>query len=301
MASFPVFQVTEGEWTSEKLIDVLGMNISVLFTPHPQVLSDFITNFQTRPDDVFVVAYPKSGTTWVQEIVWQILNEGHVRSDHINKRIPFLEWSTNPVEEHHDFEALPSPRILKAHLPYNIVPKSANGDSKCKYIYVARNPKDVAVSYFKFVTGLKIFENGFNGPWEFYFKLFVKGNVAWNLWTDHVVGWWTHKDDPNVLFLKYEDLKKDLLSNLRIITNFLNKPLSEDLISRIAEQCTFSGMKKNAASFLLKKPGGGETSLLRKGVVGDWKNYFTPELNKRFENEVLAKLKGSGLEFDFEI
>ena len=46
----------------------------------------------------------------------------------------------------------------------------------------------------------------------------------------------------------------------------------------------------------------GETlSLLRKGFVGDWKNYFTPDLNERFENEVLAKLKGTGLEFDFEI
>ena len=60
-------------------------------------------------------------------------------------------------------------------------------------------------------------------------------------------------------------------------------------------------MKKNAASYQIKKVGTvGETSLLRKGVVGDWKNYFTPELNERFENEVLAKLKGSGLEFDFE-
>ena len=87
-----------------------------------------------------------------------------------------------------------------------------------------------------------------------------------------------------------------------MIAKFLKKPLSDDLISRIAEQCTFSGMKKNAASYLLKKPGSvGGTSLLRKGVVGDWKNYFTPELNERFENEVLAKLKGSGLEFDFEI
>ena len=61
-------------------------------------------------------------------------------------------------------------------------------------------------------------------------------------------------------------------------------------------------MKKNAASYRIKKVGAvGETSLLRKSVVGDWKNYFTPEMNERFENEVLAKLKGSGLEFEFEI
>ena len=85
-----------------------------------------------------------------------------------------------------------------------------------------------------------------------------------------------------------------------MIANFLNKSLSDDLISRIAEQCTFSAMKKNAASFSLPTKDG-ESSILRKGVVGDWKNYFTPELNERFENEVLEKLKGSGLEFDFEI
>ena len=85
-----------------------------------------------------------------------------------------------------------------------------------------------------------------------------------------------------------------------MIANFVNKPLSDDLISRIAEQCTFSGMKKNATSFSTPTKDG-ESQLLRKGVVGDWKNYFTPELNERFENEVLAKLKGSGLEFDFEI
>ena len=85
-----------------------------------------------------------------------------------------------------------------------------------------------------------------------------------------------------------------------MISNFRNKPLSDDFIARIAEQCTFSGMKKNAASYSIKSHEG-ETSLLRKGVVGDWKNYFTPELNERFENEVLAKLKGTGLEFDFEM
>ena len=86
-----------------------------------------------------------------------------------------------------------------------------------------------------------------------------------------------------------------------MIANFLNKPLSEDLINRIAEQCSFNGMMKNASSFSIPTKTGQAASLLRKGVVGDWKNSFTPELNERFEKEVLAKLKGTGLVFDFEM
>ena len=61
MASFPVFQETEGEWTNVKTVEILGSRIPAYFTPNPQLLYDFITNFQTKSDDVFVVSYPKSG------------------------------------------------------------------------------------------------------------------------------------------------------------------------------------------------------------------------------------------------
>ena len=61
VTSFPVFQVTEGQWTSQKLIDVLSLKIPANFTPDPQLLCDFITNFETRRGDVFVVSYAKSG------------------------------------------------------------------------------------------------------------------------------------------------------------------------------------------------------------------------------------------------
>ena len=82
-----------------------------------------------------------------------------------------------------------------------------------------------------------------------------------------------------------------------MIADFLNKPLSDELINRIAEQCSFKGMKKNEISY--KSESVEKTSpYLRKGVVGSWKSFFTPELNERFEKEVLGKIKGSGLEFN---
>ena len=63
MASFPIIQLTEGEWTSEKWYDILGVKLPFYFTSDPAFLRDYIDNFQTRPDDVFIVGYPKSGTS----------------------------------------------------------------------------------------------------------------------------------------------------------------------------------------------------------------------------------------------
>ena len=85
-----------------------------------------------------------------------------------------------------------------------------------------------------------------------------------------------------------------------MIADFLHNPLSDEVISRIAAQCTFQGMKANEISYKIRDEQE-NSPWLRKGVVGGWKNYFTTELNDRFQKEVLAKLEGSGLEFDFEI
>ena len=85
-----------------------------------------------------------------------------------------------------------------------------------------------------------------------------------------------------------------------MIADFLKKPLTDELIDRIAQQCTLKGMRENENIFKLSNEEQ-SSPLLRKGVVGGWKSYFTPELNERFEKEVLAKLKGTGLKFDFEI
>ena len=104
--------------------------------------------------------------------MWQIFNDGQLTSTQLRERVPVLEQAIHSRFEQLDINTLPSPRILKSHLTYNIIPKSANEANKCKYIYVARNPKDVAVSFFKFETNLERFK----GPWEVYVKLFLEGN-----------------------------------------------------------------------------------------------------------------------------
>ncbi|XP_068712546.1 sulfotransferase 1B1-like [Montipora foliosa] len=119
--------------------------------------------------------------------------------------------------------------------------------------------------------------------------------MPYGMWNKHVLEWWKHKDDSDVLFLKYEDLKKDLSSNVRLIAKFLEKPVTEDTVNKIAQQCSFEEMAKNVSTFTLDGP-----KLLRKGEIGDWKNYFTAAVDERFENEVLKELRGTGLVFDFE-
>ena len=125
--------------------------------------------------------YLFSGTTWVQEIVWQILNDGRISEERVESRYPFLEKSQlfdRPGDESDgqkdSVTSRPSPRLIKSHLPYHVIPMSKEEVKRSKYIYVARNPKDVAVSFYHFVQS---FDPGsyFNGTWEFFVKLFLEG------------------------------------------------------------------------------------------------------------------------------
>ena len=262
------------------------------------VKMDKLENFPLHSNDLFIDTYPKSGTTWMQHITKLIHNNGIDDGSNIDKASTWLEYEI-PRRPEHINAVSSTPRVFKSHASYSVMPSGPPSISPAKYIYVARNPKDVAVSYYHHMRLFKAFE--FTGTWDDFFQLFMDGKVFYGLWFDHVLEWWGHRHEPNVLFLKYEDMKEDLSGAVRSVINFIGYDhLKPVVIDEIVKQTTFESMRSNASvSYSWESQNPHEAPFIRKGTVGDWRNYFTVEQSAKLDAVYTQKMKDSGLDFDF--
>jgi hypothetical protein len=241
-----------------------------------------------RPDDIFIVSYPRSGTTWMQMILYQLSSDGNMNFTHISEVCPWFERMLSfNIMNGKDLEKLPSPRIFKSHLSYKWIPHGS-----CKYIYVIRDGKDVAVSYFHFYTSHLNFTGNFS---EFFDKYFMRGNVQYGSWFKHVAQWKKHEKDSDVLFIHYEDLVNDLESTLSRIIAFCGFDVAEDRMPEIIERCSFAFMKKYENKFdhisaVIWEKGYKQNSFIRKGQSGSGNNYFNNEQETLF-NEELTRME----------
>lgn len=267
-----------------------------------------ILKMEIRSSDVIVITWPKSGTTWMQYIVTQLICGKNCEDQNstLFERNISLEFARNPMEPNNSeggykiAAELPPPRLLKSHLKSSMLPSSLL-DSKAKVIYVVRNPKDAAVSFFNFCcmnTSLPPYKD-----WSEFFEHFYDGLLPYGDWFEHVLPWWEKRNEPNVLFMKYEDMKKNLQDAVLRISKFLEKSISEEELGDICEKSSFDAMKNNPYSnpdymgipLFTRQP----IPFMRKGVIGDWRNYFTVAQNDRFDELYQRKIEGSGLELDF--
>ncbi|XP_072477582.1 sulfotransferase 1C4-like [Notamacropus eugenii] len=261
-----------------------------------------IWDFQAKPDDLLISSYPKSGTTWVQEIVDMIQNDGDVektRRASIYLRNPFLERIKPSYVGVDLANEMPSPRVLKTHLPVQLLPPSF-WQEKCKIIYVARNAKDSIVSFFHFQRMNETLPDP--GSWEEYFEKFLEGKGLWGSWYDHVKGWWKAKDSYPILYLFYEDIKKNPRHEIEKVMEFLGKKVDDKIVDKIIYYTSFDVMKKNSMSnYTFDATMNQSVSpFMRKGVIGDWKNYFTVVQNERFNEDYRKKMADTTLSFSME-
>jgi len=288
-----------------------------ILPPKYKDMGQRIRNMEVRSDDVWLVSYPRTGSTWAQEMVWCICNDldfDKAKSMIGQLRTPLLELTAlmgndtsklkdelgNSVEQ---VENMASPRFIKTHLPVPLLPEQLN-EVKPKIVYVTRNPKDMCVSYYHYCKLI----HGLHGSFDEFCDLFIQGKTPIGPIWDHILGFWEQRHEPNVLFLKYEDMKKDLKGAIRQVASFLDKRLTAEQVAALEDHLSFSSMKKNPALNLepilamMEKPCAKEANpdetFIRKGTVGDWKNYMSEELSAKFDKFTEENLRGTDLVFE---
>ncbi|MEM7349769.1 MAG: sulfotransferase domain-containing protein [Acidobacteriota bacterium] len=263
-------------------ISNLATRLKLLLDQHRQRV-----RYTARPDDVFIVTYPKSGTTWLQMILYQLTSDGEMDFSHINSQSPHFEEDLQQ-----NIALRPSPRIFKSHLPYSQMPKGRG-----KYIYVTRNGLDVAVSYYHHYQAYQ----RLGGTFDQFYAMFLAGKTAYGSWFEHVAGWRSNSAKLDVLFVRFEDLKEDLEGSIRRIAEFCNIELEADDLARVVERSHFDFMKQHEEKFDLAyghlvQRGMQLGRFLRKGGTGDGREALSEAQQAAYKKLFSEHLSDSGLD-----
>lgn len=266
-------------------------------------LAERIRNLTVYQDDVWIVTFPKCGTTWTQEMVWLIdhnLDYEAAGEVDLIQRSVFLEASAvirnHPEDTVEVVENLKRPRHIKSHLPLAMLPKQL-WSVKPKIVYCARNPKDVAVSYMHHYRHL----HGYTGTNEMFLEGLLADQVLWCPQVQHALDFWNIRHLDNLLFNHFEEMKKDMMSVLKRTSKFFGKTYTDSQLKKLAEHLSFDTMKSNPTAnhtTLLETLGRIrnkkiEFQFMRKGQVGSHKEELTPEYIQRLQDHIDEKLAGS--------
>ncbi len=248
--------------------------------------------YQAQPSDIFLVTYPKCGTTWTQYILWLMQHQGEPLSpsEKLEDYIPHLEEVGKDK-----IDKLPKPRVIKTHLPYDLTPYHP----QAKYIYVARNPFDCVVSFYHHTRGFIKHYDFAEGTFDDFFECFIKGEIDFGDYFDHLVAWYHHKEDENVLFITYESMKNDLKAIIIKIANFLESDYlkclnNEEIFNKIIINSSLENMKKDQQRWSSKRPEN-MPQFVRKGEIGDWKNHLSSEQKQRLMEKFMMRIAGTEL------
>ena len=262
-------------------------------------------DFRFREDDIVIATYAKSGTTWVQQIVGQLIFEGRENLP-VAEMSPWLDLRVPPKEvKLPGVEKQTHRRFLKTHLPVDALVFSP----KARYIYIGRDGRDVAWSmYNHHANANQLWYEALNdtpgrvGPaierptdsvrQYFHDWLERDGFPFWPFW-ENIRSWWAIRRLPNVLLLHFADLKKDMPREIRRIAAFLDIPIDEARWQAIVEHCSFDYMKAHAAA---STPlggvfwDGGAQTFVHKGTNGRWRDTLSAEECAAYERRALAEL-----------
>ena len=261
-------------------------------------------DFKFRPDDIVVATYGKSGTTWTQQIVAQLIFNGAEGIDvpHVS---PWVDLRIMPPEAIAGLERIPHRRFVKTHLPVDALVVSP----RAKYLYIGRDGRDAIWSMYNHHANAnqRWYDLLNNTPGligepiqkppesihEYYQQWFTRdGYPFWPFW-ENIRSWWKVRDLPNIKLLHFNQMKADLGGSIREVAAFLEIPIDETRFPEIVEHCSFGYMKSHAE---LSAPlggalwEGGAKTFINKGTNGRWRDTLTSEEVAGYKAKALAEL-----------
>lgn len=262
-------------------------------------------DLQFRDDDIVIATYAKSGTTWVQQIVSQLIFNGQEGLE-VASMSPWLDLRVPPKEvKLPEVEAQQHRRFIKTHLPVDALTFSP----KAKYIYIGRDGRDVVWSmYNHHATANEFWYEALNdtpglvGPrierpsdsvHQYFNEWFERdGHPFWPFW-ENIRTWWEIRNLPNVTLLHFNDLKRDMPGEIRRIAAFLEIPVDEAKWNDILTHCSFDYMKANATKSVPLGGAfwdGGAQNFIHKGVNGRWTDTLKPKESAAYEERAEKEL-----------
>jgi aryl sulfotransferase len=262
-------------------------------------------DFRFRDDDIIIATYAKSGTTWMQQMVGQMLL-GPDPDLAVAEMSPWLDLRIPPKQvKLPEVEAQRHRRFLKTHLPVDALVFSPDA----KYIYIGRDGRDVVWSLYNHHANANAqwYEALNDTPGRVgppigppppdirqYWRTWLEqdGHPFWSFW-ENVRSWWALRERSNVLFVHFADLKRDMAAQMRRIAAFLDLEVAENDWGRILEYCSFDWMKRHADRTVPLGGAfwdGGAQVFVHRGVNGRWAETLTPEECEAYRSRAVEEL-----------
>ncbi|KAK6921050.1 Sulfotransferase domain [Dillenia turbinata] len=277
-------------------------------SPHLKGVISARQRFKPLDKDVILCTYPKSGTNWLKALAFSIMT----RTNFDFSSHPLLTTPPSTCVSYIEFEQAQGINarrefpLTSTHIPYSSLPVSIIS-SDCKIVYICRDPKDAFVSWWYHAN---YFYDKEPISLEKAFDLFCQGIVLFGPFWDHCLEYWEASSErpDKILFLKYEDIKRDPSYYVEKLADFMGYPFSlqekaDGCVKKIIEFCSFetlSNLEVNKSGKLGSVIVDGEYPakiFFRKGKIGDWVNHLTVDMANRLDRIIEEKLNGSGLKF----
>lgn len=243
-----------------------------------------------RPDDTFIVSYPRSGNTWTRFLIANLLHPAEqVSFVNIERLIPDAEAQSSLY-----LKRIPSPRVIKSHEYFD--------HRYPKVLYIVRDPRDVVLSYYDFERKYRSIEDGF--PIETYVSNFLQGKLtsaSWGTWAENVGTWMVARNGhPGFLLVRYEDMLNNTVSELASIARFFGIDASVERLRRAAERSSASEMREleqsQAKDWVSTKNRRPDIPFIGAATTGKWKSKLSEAAVRTIEMSWGALLVRLGYE-----